>query len=115
MYYKNANAIFLMYDITRESSFNRMVSLIQELKNKGPKGAVLVLAGTKTDLESKRVVSREKVESVAKDLTTFEGTPFKDVLVRECSSKTGEGVKELFQAVCESLVFSSSSFNDNES
>ena len=60
---------------------------------------VVAIAGAKTDLESKRVVSRDAVESFASGLTGF-----KEVLVRECSSKTGEGVQELFEAVCVSLI-----------
>ncbi|MHA1915953.1 MAG: Rab family GTPase [Promethearchaeota archaeon] len=80
----------MMYDITNYSSFSHIsnwISLLRETNQNFP----LILLGGKLDLGNIRKVSREKAVEVAKSLG-FTG-------FIECSSKSGENVVEVFEAL----------------
>jgi small GTP-binding protein len=57
IYYKKANAVLLVYDITNRQSFERAKVWLQELESNGNPNALTVVLGNKTDLESKRDVN----------------------------------------------------------
>jgi small GTP-binding protein len=57
IYYRKANAVLLVYDITSKSTFDRAKLWLQELESNGNPNALTVLLGNKTDLESKREVN----------------------------------------------------------
>ena len=57
MYYRNAAAAIVVYDITNEASFDILQEWIKELNRLGPPDIVLAIAGNKCDLEDKREVS----------------------------------------------------------
>ena len=57
MYYRNAAAAVIVYDITNESTFEVLQEWITELHRLGPQNIVLAIAGNKCDLEDKREVS----------------------------------------------------------
>ena len=101
MYYRGAAAAVLVYDITKPSSFDTMVRWVEELKVRGPPNIVLAFAGNKLDLAAERQVPTAQVQNyISKIEEGGGGRPF----FRECSAKTGEGVKELFEEVCVKLV-----------
>lgn len=56
MYYRNAAAAVVVYDITNEASFDVLQEWIKELNRLGPADIVLAIAGNKCDLEDKREV-----------------------------------------------------------
>ncbi len=58
MYYRNAAAAIVVYDITNEASFDILQEWIKELNRLGPPDIVLAIAGNKCDLEDKREVRR---------------------------------------------------------
>ncbi|CAM9374369.1 unnamed protein product [Heterosigma akashiwo] len=65
MYYRNAAAAIVCFDITDEESFSKMKDWVQELKANVPEGRlVLAIAATKTDLEAQRAVSRGRARAV---------------------------------------------------
>lgn len=77
----------LMYDITNSSSFSHTVdwlTIINRTKQRFP----IVLLGGKKDLDNFREVSYREGYSLAKSMGLNE--------FNECSSKTGENVKESF-------------------
>lgn len=56
MFYRNANAALLVFDITSWASFESMQGWVQELKKNVEEPMVLVVVGNKTDLLDKRKV-----------------------------------------------------------
>lgn len=60
LYYRNANAALLVFDLTQYNSFNDIKSWVQELQRNVQEPMVLSLVGNKLDLEAKRAVSREE-------------------------------------------------------
>lgn len=55
MYYRNAAAAMLVYDITSAKTFARLKAWVRELRELGPEGIIIVVCGNKADLEAKRV------------------------------------------------------------
>ena len=65
-YYRGSNAVILCYDITDKNTFQNINKWLEEVKNFSVGTPLLILCGTKTDLEEKRVVSYEEAEEYAK-------------------------------------------------
>lgn len=56
MFYRNANAALLIFDITSRTSFESMQGWVQELRRNVEEAMVLVVVGNKTDLVDNREV-----------------------------------------------------------
>lgn len=83
MYYRNAAAAIVVYDITSEATFDVLQEWITELHRLGPQNIVLAIAGNKCDLEEKReVCSRCPPIRLAHVLT---------IIIRHCSMRYEEG------------------------
>lgn len=65
LYYRNANAALLVFDLTQYNSFVEIKSWVQELQRNVQEPMVLSLVGNKLDLEAKRAVSREEASLYA--------------------------------------------------
>ena len=90
LYYRDAHAIILVYDVTQEDSFENLDFWITEVNNK-VENAILCLAGNKNDVEEKD-----------KKVPTSKGKAFAEknnMIFYEISAKTGSGIKELFQEI----------------
>jgi len=87
MYYRNADAAVLVYDITDPESFSALRSWYQELQKNVP-NCIILLAGNKLDLD--RAVPRESPEEFSSE---------HECPLIEVSSKTGERVEELFMTL----------------
>ncbi len=62
MYYRNANAAIVVYDITNPYSFEKAQKWyykfwfrVSELKEKAPQNIILAICGNKIDLEERKV------------------------------------------------------------
>ncbi|MFX1329099.1 MAG: Rab family GTPase [Promethearchaeota archaeon] len=94
-YLNGASGGILMYDITQYSSFSHIgywLSLIKETNQKFP----IILLGAKLDLDVLREVPREVGVRVAESLG-LNG-------FIECSSKSGENIKLLFERLTRLMV-----------
>ena len=87
-YYKGANGVLLIYDISNRKSFERIDFWLKELKeNNRIDELFLYLVGNKIDMEDKRVISFQEGEKYAKN---------NNINFFEVSAKSGKGVTELF-------------------
>ncbi|KAL3286596.1 hypothetical protein HHI36_001096 [Cryptolaemus montrouzieri] len=68
MFYRNANAAILMFDITSEASFESMKGWISELKRNVEESMVLCVLGNKIDLVDRRVVLRDEALGYSKTI-----------------------------------------------
>lgn len=86
---KNTQGIFLVFDITDQSSFDDLQKWIKRVEEaKDPTSFPFVIMANKIDLEKKRTVSKEQAKAFA-DKYNFP--------IYETSAVTGAGVEEAFQ------------------
>uniref|UniRef100_A0AAV2KH28 small monomeric GTPase n=1 Tax=Knipowitschia caucasica TaxID=637954 RepID=A0AAV2KH28_KNICA len=93
-YYRDAQALLLLYDITNKSSFDNIRAWLTEIHEYAQKDVVIMLLGNKADLAAERVVKTEEGEKLAKEY----GVPF-----METSAKTGVNVELSFHAIAREL------------
>ena len=99
-YYKGANGIILIYDITNVQTFENVKNWITQIKDEANPNVIIYLAGNKIDLpEELRVVSTDEGQKMADE--------FK-LLFKEASAKEAINVNEIFQELVEKIdeVFS---------
>lgn len=134
MYYRNAQAAVVVYDVTKSTSLEKAKSWVKELQRQANPNIVIALAGNKVDLvqpsaSSSGSSSSPDSEDEADDATATPGenpgTPGEPESLRqvpreeahayaqeagllffETSAKTGEGIVEIFTEIGqhESLV-----------
>jgi Ras-related protein Rab-21 len=68
MYYRNANAALLVFDVTNHNSFEEVKSWILELQRNVQEPMFLLLVGNKIDLDVQRAVSREEAFMYAQSI-----------------------------------------------
>eukprot|EP01120_Amphizonella_sp_Union-15-10_P014680 TRINITY_DN7211_c0_g1_i1.p1 TRINITY_DN7211_c0_g1~~TRINITY_DN7211_c0_g1_i1.p1 ORF type:complete len:201 (-),score=36.14 TRINITY_DN7211_c0_g1_i1:59-661(-) len=94
IYYRNADAAIIVYDITDVDSFEQMKTWHEELERTVPTCSV-ILTGNKLDMEKTRAVSQDVVAKYAQDT----GCGYLEV-----SAYNGESIVELFGQVGKILV-----------
>lgn len=93
-YYRDAEALLLLYDVTNKSSFENIRAWLAEISEYAHEGVIVMLLGNKADLTAERVVSTEEGERLAKD---------NDIAFMETSARTGLNVDLAFMAIAKSL------------
>jgi len=96
MYYRDARAAIIVFDVTSPVSLEQASEWIAELRKNGRSDCIFIGAANKIDLVTKRCISTEGVKEFA----------FSNMLadVRETSALTGTGVRELFECVSAQLL-----------
>jgi small GTP-binding protein len=84
-YSRDANIFLIIYDITNKDSFINIGDRLNDISKN--KDYIPVLIGNKKDLENDRAVTIKEGEDFAKE---------KGFIFSEVSSKTGEGIEDLF-------------------
>ncbi|XP_015127324.1 ras-related protein Rab5 [Diachasma alloeum] len=98
MYYRNANAALLVFDITQYKTFTAIKSWVNELKRNIEEPLVLVVVGNKCDLAEERTVDPEEGRKYA----TIIGASY-----HEASALHDEGIDKVFlTTACELLRLS---------
>ncbi|XP_056285915.1 ras-related protein Rab-26-like [Pseudoliparis swirei] len=93
-YYRDANALLLLYDVTNKASFDNIRAWLTEIHEYAQRDVVVMLLGNKVDSTHDRMVKREEGEKLAKEF----GVPF-----METSAKSGLNVELAFTAVAKEL------------
>ncbi len=89
-YFKGSHGILLLYDVTKQSSFENIREWIHDIKEEVSDKAIIFLIANKIDMVDSRKISKEKGEELAEEYKI----PF-----FEASAKSGENVDEVFKAL----------------
>ena len=95
-YFRGAQGILLVYEVTDLNSFHAIKQWVEEITNNADKHINKILIGNKCDVEdSARAVTRQQGEQLAKDygMAFFETSAKKDI-----------GVSEAFQCIAKMVV-----------
>ena len=91
VFYNNASACILVYDITNKDTFNDIVNYwIPELKENAPKDTILALAGNKSDLYLEEQVNDNEGKNLAKNI---------NAIYLRTSAKLNSSIDELFNSI----------------
>ena len=93
-YYKRADGIILVFDITNRNSFNSLKnSWLKDVNSHGyfPK----IVVGNKKDLENIRVIKNEDIEK---------NKEFNEIEYFETSAKTKENIETIFNKIAELIL-----------
>ena len=93
-YYKGSKGAFVVYDITRKSTFDSVDKWISDLKVAGDPKLTILLIGNKCDMENKREVSKEEGEERAKSF----GCAF-----METSALSGDNIEKAFETMISAI------------
>jgi len=94
-FYKGSKGAFVVYDITRKSSFLNIDKWIGELKTNGSEDILIILVGNKSDLEDKREVSTEDGEKKAKQY---------GIAFCETSALQGKNIEYAFNILIDEII-----------
>jgi len=94
-FYRGSHGVMICFDITDFDTFRNVDNWLEEVKRYCPENTPVFLVGTKSDLQSQRMVSYSTVKTYAdrKQLTYL-----------ETSSKTNENIENCFVNFTRTLV-----------
>ena len=94
MYFAGAQVAILVFDITSEASFSALDNFCDLLQQRAPTDCVFVLVGNKSDMESKRGVTKEAAFAYSQKIGA--------IFYTETSAMSGDGVQKLFNDIADS-------------
>ena len=86
-YYRGAQGILLVFDITDFKSFTNIKTWLNEIKTHASSSVVTLLVGSKSDLAPQRAVTQTQAETYAREVK---------IEYLEGSAKTGQGIEAVF-------------------
>ena len=94
-YYKGANGIILIYDVTNLQSYENVKNWIAQIKESASQNVIVYLVGNKIDVkEEDRCVKTEDGKKIAEEFNL----PF-----FESSAKIGININEIFEQIVEKI------------
>ena len=91
MFYKDANAAVMVYDVTRAESFEELKNYwAKQIKENSPINIILVIAANKSDLIEQEQVDEGEARNFAKEL---------NAIFISTSAKSSEGINSLFEEI----------------
>lgn len=90
MYYRDAQAAILVYDITKSASFHGLKRWNEELSENGPKDLIKVVAGNKEDLVEAESVNPAEACEFAEEI---------GAIYKKTSAKTNYGIEQAFKEI----------------
>ncbi|CAK4074826.1 unnamed protein product [Aphanomyces euteiches] len=94
-YYRGADGIIMVYDVTSQESFDHVNDWLNEVNRYASEGTCKLLVGNKSDMSSKKVVSFDTAKAFADSLAI----PF-----LETSAKNAQNVEEAFLTMASELI-----------
>ncbi|XP_063885413.1 protein split ends-like isoform X2 [Scylla paramamosain] len=94
-YYRNADCVVVMYDLTSEHTFLNVVDWISSIREAGSEGVMVAVVGNKEDLEDQRRVDLNEANRLAKSHNCY---------VCECSAARGSSVQEVLNDLTSLLM-----------
>ena len=93
-YYKGANGIILVYDVTNTKTYDNIKTWISQIREEATPNVVIYLCGNKIDMKDYRSVSTEEGQKLSQEF----GLPF-----NETSAKDGININETFEDLVERI------------
>ena len=93
-YYKGANGIILIYDVTNTKTYDNIKIWISQIREEATPNVVVYLCGNKIDMKDYRSVSTEEGKKLSEEF----GLPF-----NETSAKDGININETFEDLVERI------------
>ena len=106
IFYKDAKAVILVYDVTNENSFTQLKEYwYEQIKQLGDKDIILAIAANKNDLYDERVVESETGEEFARSV---------GAIFMSTSAKDDNGITALFDNIGQKILDPNFDFSANE-
>jgi len=104
-YYKGAKGAFIVYDITRKTTFDNIDKWISDLKLNGDKNICIIILGNKSDLiEQRQVQEKDGMKKAEMFKTAF----------LETSALNGDNIAKAFDELIEQIYQNNKSFFEND-
>ncbi|MFX0048590.1 MAG: GTP-binding protein [Candidatus Hermodarchaeota archaeon] len=110
VYYKGAQAAFIVFDITNKDSYYNIVEWFNELNEFCENKLSVVIVGNKQDLEQQRQVEYDEAITLAEMLSEEQNSKISYI---ETSALTGENIEEAFGIVAYHYIMLSKIFEEN--
>ncbi|CBY34279.1 unnamed protein product [Oikopleura dioica] len=104
-YYRGANGILLVYDITQPKTFDNISKWLRNINEHASEDVERMLIGNKCDMEDKRLISEERGRKVAEE----NGIKF-----FETSAKENINIEIAFNSLAEDILNKQRPVEDNE-
>lgn len=104
-YYRGANGILLVYDITQPKTFDNISKWLRNINEHASEDVERMLIGNKCDMEDKRLISEERGKKVAEE----NGIKF-----FETSAKENINIEIAFNSLAEDILNKQRPVEDNE-
>ncbi|XP_011202441.1 PREDICTED: ras-related protein Rab-43 [Bactrocera latifrons] len=95
-YYRSANGVIIVYDITKRSSFSNLQKWIEEVRRYTASNVLLILIGNKCDLDEEREVDFEEAKQMCQYIPEI-------LFVMETSAKQNTNVEDAFVCLATEL------------
>ena len=105
IFYQNASAAVLVYDITLKKSFEQLKEYwSKEIKTNSPEDIILAIAANKSDDYINQEIDTQEGKDLAKEL---------DAIFVPTSAKLGNGIDTLFKMIAEKFVDPSQNMSES--
>ncbi|XP_074599762.1 ras-related protein Rab-10-like [Brevipalpus obovatus] len=94
-YYRGASGIMLVYDITNLKSFDNVAKWLRTIDEHASEDVEKMILGNKCDMENKRVIPRERAETVAREHR---------IRFLETSAKSDLNINQAFMELTEAIL-----------
>lgn len=95
-YYRSANGVIIVYDITKRSSFLSVARWVEEVRRYSGSSVLVALVGNKADMEHLREVEFEEAEAMCQYMPEV-------LFVLETSAKDNSNIEEAFLCLATEL------------